>query len=328
MPPRFRNRPVLGRPREQPMFVLAGFPPSISNATRKILETAHRPGCRVIHVPSGERDTNLYSKNYVNQLLEAVAGFTVRKRRNDKNGVVSPASIVLFYVPSEDEDLLLFEFDFWAFPIPLFELSERGLNGKTLRHSTEAIENALRRAMSPNGIVKTEAAAIANRVKTSNERDYVRLPPRNFKVKGLGKLSDLFLQMRRGERKWNEKAAELVSKPYNKETLPRLPEAKTRYAFQDDRNIIFLQPHPTAYHGRTREMDDFDAEAAKQTLRSLYRFGAPLEQGFHHDAQKEHGAKLDREIFECCVEGDVRVRGPHANIYPDDFIRGESKQKV
>ena len=60
----------------------------------------------------------------------------------------------------------------------------------------------------------------------------------------------------------------------------------------------------------------------------LYRFGAPLPDGFHHDVQKRNGQDMKRVVFDCSVDGPVFVSGSYANVYPNDFVRARDKQKI
>lgn len=78
---------------------------------------------------------------------------------------------------------------------------------------------------------------------------------------------------------------------------------------------------------RSQRMDA-GLEEISRLLRALYRFGGPLKNGLHHDAQRRDGTKLERCEFDCDVAGRVTVTGSHANVYPTDFIRGEVKQKI
>jgi hypothetical protein len=62
--------------------------------------------------------------------------------------------------------------------------------------------------------------------------------------------------------------------------------------------------------------------AVQDFLRSTYRFGAPLPDGLHHDAQLEWGKEFDKMPFDCSRKGTIQISGTHANIYANDFVRG------
>ena len=55
-------------------------------------------------------------------------------------------------------------------------------------------------------------------------------------------------------------------------------------------------------------------------MRSVFRFGVPLINGYHHDVQFA-GHALSGQTFECSREGFVQLNSNYANIYPNDFVR-------
>ena len=131
----------------------------------------------------------------------------------------------------------------------------------------------------------------------------------------------LFWEMRIRQRAWADRFNELVPREFNSETLKKLHGEKTQMCFQDHRRLVFFQPHSTAFHGVEWEREKIEPNSARRILRSLYRFGAALPQGFQHDAQREGGNYLDREVFDCDQNGSIVVSGSHANVYANDVVR-------
>jgi hypothetical protein len=92
--------------------------------------------------------------------------------------------------------------------------------------------------------------------------------------------------------------------------------------FRDARNVIFPCARANEHHGQPPEISpESDLAVLQVFLRSVYRFGTPLPDGFHHDAQLERGHHFDRMSFDCSREGQIQVTASHANIYPDDYVR-------
>jgi hypothetical protein len=62
---------------------------------------------------------------------------------------------------------------------------------------------------------------------------------------------------------------------------------------------------------------------SEQLLRGAFRFGCPLDAGFHHDVQFEGARGLDAVVLSCTQRGSVRSKSDYVNIYPNDIIRGK-----
>ena len=111
--------------------------------------------------------------------------------------------------------------------------------------------------------------------------------------------------------------------------MPRLPSGQTRRAFKDHRDLVFLTAHPTAFDGKAREVEDRASENELLIrMKGLYRFGAALPNGFHHDVQFEHGRDLDGVELDCVGTGVVRAFGSHVNVFANDFVRGDKRTKI
>jgi hypothetical protein len=92
--------------------------------------------------------------------------------------------------------------------------------------------------------------------------------------------------------------------------------------YRDARDVVFPCARPSALHGPLPQIDTPDAVSALQYfLRSAYRFGTPLPDGFHHDAQLERGRHFREMKFQCTRNGSILVSASHVNIYPNDYVR-------
>lgn len=155
-------------------------------------------------------------------------------------------------------------------------------------------------------------------------RDFLQklLPPRNFLLDG-SDLASVFRQFRQGARNWVDRLEELGPTALTNDDIPkRISPKKTERIFVDARGMAFPIAHPTAYDGLPREIDlDAEEYAVTSALRSLYRFGAPLPRGLHHDAQHSDGSDLGGSTFHCDQRGTFSAQGNYANVYPNDFVR-------
>lgn len=318
------------------MFVLAGLPKSLHNRAGLILRDLTQQDIKYVGIPSSERDGALYPENLISILVQATAGFTIRRRVNGTEQQSVPSSIMLLYVPSVDDEFLLRRFDFAVFPIPLHELALRDATGRQFRHSEKALTETLRRAMDPAGPVRQNLHIIKERIARLSDAEPFLLPPRNFHLERDKRIASLFEAFRRGERQWADRIPELCPQSLKKDNFSRLEKNETRKVFIDYRKLIFLKAHSTAYDGATRETEEGKRYGPPEDperdlllkLKGLYRFGAPLPNGFHHDVQREQGKTLEGVEFECARSGQVRGRASHANIYTNDFVRIERKENI
>lgn len=122
----------------------------------------------------------------------------------------------------------------------------------------------------------------------------------------------------RGKARYLRRCAET----FNSEMLPRfLKPGEHQQIFRDARGIAFPSARSTEFHGAYQLNPSDDVDKLGELLRSVYRFGASVPQGLHHDAQFEYGRNFDQVEFECSKEGAIKVTGSHANIYPNDYVR-------
>ena len=323
-----RRRIPAGSGTSAPMFVLAGLPPEVHNFAKSFLEGI-RSTAIVVGAPSPQRDGALYPKSLVETLLRATASFAFRRRTKGPEVPLTPKSITLLYVPACDDERLLRAFDFAVWTGALSALAAYGEGGRQLRHNRAALEAALREAAGSNGWSKHEMDQISQRINRLSDREALLLSPRNYHLRE-AELGRLFLDYRRGLRPVGDRFADLHSVDLTCEDLPRrLGAEEVRHAYVDDREVAFLTAHPTAYHGTVREVEENTPQPQIHSLlRSLYRFGAALPCGFHHDAQPSDGTSFDKFHFFCDEDGDVEISGTHANIYSNDFVRASTKTKI
>ena len=322
--PRKRRRSVIPRG-AQSMIVIAGLPKATHQQSVDKLGDRF-PEAIVVGAPSPLSDGALYSEQTIASIIRAAGEFAIRRRTNGPNQPSAPAKIALLYVPAPDDECLLRAFDFSILPAPLATLAIRNEQGRQRRHILDDVHHAHVEAWSPAGPVREALNNVVRRLAYQSDNEALLLPPRNFLVNGRD-LVPIFQAYRRGERLWTDRLIDYGPVKLNHENIGRIEAGKTRHAFVDHRGMSFLIAHPTAYHAPQRQLDDAGLSEIKSALRSLYRFGGALPSGIHHDAQRDDGSPLCGAEFYCDQEGHVRAEGTHANIYPDDFVRAETKNR-
>ncbi|MDO8410660.1 MAG: hypothetical protein Q7S93_11445 [Phenylobacterium sp.] len=302
-------------------FVIAGLPKAALEEAQAALE--HRfPLVAFFGSPSRHADGALYSPEVVGKLLEEVAGFAIRRRRSAPPNQAWPATITLLYVPSADQEHLLSAFDFSVMPAPMAALEAYNEAGIQHRHDPKAVIAAAAEAMSAASASKQALDEVKQRVnRLLNDGEVLLLPPDNFHL-GDRRLRALFDAYRRGDRAPTDRFPELKTVQLTKDDIKWLG-GDVRHAHVDTRGNAFLNAHPTAYDGGTWEVDEAEAERTKlsEILRSLYRFGAALPDGFHHDVQSRDGSPFKNELFDCSRRGERAFTAQYVNIYPDDVVR-------
>ncbi|WP_143255430.1 hypothetical protein [Brevundimonas sp. ZS04] len=280
--------------------------------------------------PARQEDGVLYPPDMIEKLLHEVADFAIRRRSSGKLSDPAPRSIILAYVPAADDERLMSAFDFSVMPAPLAALAAYGGDkGRQYRHSADAAFLAVEDALGERGIPKLNLDEVKQRVaRLANDSEVLLLPPENFRLHDRDRLSTLFRSYRRGERVAADRFPELQTQRLSSADIRRLGE-DVRHCHVDADKRAFLMAHPAAYDGSEWELEEEKAKAAaiKPVLRSLYRFGAPLPDGFHHDVQFADGSAFANSSFDCLRNGLVRYTCPYVNVYPDDFVRpGKAKR--
>lgn len=307
------------------LFLIAGIPHPLNVRIEESLRNIEGTSAKVVTVSSVSHDGPLYRNSTVQSLLRSAGQFSVKRLGSQAaDAPPRPRRMALFYVPASDDHLLLKAFDYFIFPVPLRELAEFDELGHQKRHDRISCERAVAAALEM--YARELVTLIQPRIEGRRSTEQLLLPPQNFHLPHQV-IGSFFLELTRRTRSWGDAAlAEVESEVFEHEQLPKFLRPQERLAmFRDARNVIFPCARATQLHWRLPELGpNSEVELFQDFLRSTYRFGAPLPDGFHHDAQLEWGNEFDRMQFDCSREGRIEVSGSHANIYPNDFIRAEN----
>lgn len=319
------RRRVVERPGPQPLLVVAGLPLAVYRRATETFQ-ARFPDTIVMGAPARKADGSLYPAVYLESLLRAVAGFTARRR---SNGPVqpSPASVTLFYVPSNDQEQLLAAFDFFAMPVPLEQLAKWSNHGRQLRHDCGFCEQEMVAAYKPTSEGRKALNEVTRRLGYESDNESLLLPPKNFLTEE-GCLASIFRQFRNGQRSWSDRLKELGPTDLTHDDVPRrIAPKQTRHPYVDVRGLAYFIANKAAYDGNVWETDEVaPIEELTMAMKSLYRFGASIPQGLHHDVQRRDGTDLRNAKFRCATKGLISSAEGYANIYPNDFVRVKSYQ--
>lgn len=302
------------------LFLLAGLPNPLHQRIEAFFQSIAGANAKIIAHSSGSYDGNLYKKNNVEVLLSAAARFAIRRLKNRSDDQSArPRRIALFYVPAHDDNLLLSAFDFFVFPVPLRDLANFDEHGKQLRHQRQSCEEAVRQGMN---VYKQELVGLVQqRIESRKSSEALILPPRNFHLEGQ-RARDSFSELTRGTRPWNNAfPAEVSPEHFDNGRLPFLRHQETQMIYKDSRGVVFPCARASEAHGGTEFDHEAKVEVLRDVLQRIYRFGAALPTGFHHDAQFEAGRPFKDMAFECSKNGQLSVTASHANIYPNDYVR-------
>lgn len=303
------------------LFLLAGLPNPLHTRVQEFLQNLAGRHAKVIAISSPTFDGLLYHQRTVDALLKGAAQYAVRRLKNRSDDQTArPRRIVLFYVPAEDDQRLLATFDFFVFPVPLRQLATFDEGGNQRRHKREVCELVIRKGMEV--YTQNHVGSVQRRIESRKSHEPLLLPPANFHLPDQ-RLKQAFCELTRGARTWgNVMPAGIVAEMFDRKMLPEfLDHQERRLIFRDARGVVFPCARATELHG-VQEIDpQAEVSILREVLRSTYRFGTSLPQGFHHDAQLENGRHFNQISFECSRNGDLQVTGSHVNIYPNDFVR-------
>jgi hypothetical protein len=306
------------------LFLLAGLPHPLHSRIEEFFQNVAGKHAKVIATPSPSYDGLLYREKTVKGLLTASAQFAVRRLKNRSDDqAVRPRRIALFYVPAEDDELLLRAFDFFVFPIPLRDLSTFDEHGNQGRHQRGVCETAIRKGIEV--YARDLVGMLQGRIESRKSHEPLLLPPSNFHLNEQ-RLRHAFCELTRGTRAWVNAMPEAVNpQTFDHEMLPDfLDHQERQLMFRDSRNVVFPCARPTQLHGAQEIDPAAEVPLLRELLRTTYRFGASLPQGFHHDAQLEGGRHFNQARFDCSREGELSVTASHVNIYPNDYVRPAS----
>jgi len=303
------------------LFLLAGLPNPLHIRIEAFLQGLAGTNSKVIASPSPSHAGLIYKKSTVDTLLTAGARFAIRRLKNRSDDQSArPRRIVLFYVPSDDDCLLLAAFDFFVFPVPLRDLAKFDATGHQVRHQRTACEDAVQKGMD---VYSRELVGIVQqRVESRRSSEPLLLPPLNFHLKEQ-RARDAFYELTRGMRAWENALADgITPEMFDHKRLPDfLGHQETQLIYKDTRGVVFPCCRASEPHGGKKFDHDAEVDVLRDLLQSTYRFGAILPPGFHHDAQFEGGRHFKTTSFQCSREGELSVTATHANIYPNDYVR-------
>lgn len=303
------------------LFLLAGIPHPLHSRVEEFFQNVAGNHAKVIATPSPSYDGTLYREKTVQVLLTAGARFAVRRLKNrSADQAARPRRIALFYVPAEDDELLLRGFDFFVFPVPLRDLATFDDHGNQRRHQREACEAAILGGMEV--YTRDLVGLLQRRIESRKSGEPLLLPPANFHVDDQ-RLRQAFGQLTRGVRAWANAMPESVSpQMFDHEMLPDfLDHNERQLIFRDTRNVVFPCARPGEFHAAQEIDPAAELRSLRELLRATYRFGMSLPQGFHHDAQFEAGRHFNQTRFDCSRQGELSVTASHVNIYPNDYVR-------
>jgi len=303
------------------LFLLAGLPNPIHTRTEQFFQALTGPNTKVIASAGQSFDDAIYKQRTVDVLLSAAARFAIRRLKNRSDDQSArPRRIVLFYVPAYDDELLLNAFDFIVFPVPLRELAKFDDFGNQMRHQRAACEAAVRWGLE---VYRRELIGVVEkRVESRKSHEPLLLPPLNFHLPGQ-RAKQSFSELTRGVRTWDNPLPQgMAPELFDRERLPDfLRYQETQLIYQDTRGVAFPCARAYEAHGATEFDPNADVAALRDILQSMYRFGAALPSGFHHDAQFERSRSFRATPFVCSRNGDLSVTATHASIYPNDYVR-------
>jgi hypothetical protein len=304
------------------LLLLAGLPHPLHSRIEEFLKELAGVYSKVIAVSSASHDGPLYRKHPVASLLRAAADFSIRRLKNRGNDQPPrPRRIVLFYVPADDDQQLLSAFDFFVFPVPLRDLADFDEAGHQKRHNRVVCEQAIQKAFE---VYSCELiGSLQPRIESRRSSEPLLLPPLNFHLPQR-KLQQAFCELTRRTRTWENAMPDgIVPEMFDREQLPEfLRHQERQVIFRDARDVIFPCARANELHGQLPDVQpESDLTVLQDFLRSVYRFGTPLPDGFHHDAQLEGGRHFHNMSFDCSRNGPISVTASHANLYPNDYIR-------
>jgi hypothetical protein len=317
-----RALPVAAQPSTNAidLFLLAGFPNPLHTRAEEFLQTLAGSHSKAVATAFPSYDGALYREKSVQTLFTAGARFAVRRLKNRSDDQSArPRRIALFYIPADNDELLIRAFDFFVFPVPLRDLSTYDEGGMQRRHLRQECERAIHKAMET--YARILVGSLQGRIESRKSHEPLLLPPVNFHLPD-ERLKRAFYELTRGTRAWGNTMPEtIVAETFDNEKLPYfLRPQEHQVIFKDARGVVYPCSRATEMHGVQGMDPDADAPILREILRSTYRFGTSLPQGFHHDAQFEHGRHFDNTRFDCSQKGECYVSGSHANIYPNDFV--------
>ncbi len=301
------------------MIVLAGLPFPNCAAVGEFVEHNYANRPKVVFQGSDGDDGNLYRQSTVEALIRAVNSYAQRQKKAGE-ALAMPDHVILAYVPGGGEEYLLSEFEFFVFPIALRRLADFDHYGRQLRHDQRIAKDNVLSYLQDTG---NEFSELKRKLSTPSEREPLILPPNNFAPTKSTRMANVFAELYRRRPLWNGAPNEIQTTKVSNAELRKLSPGVSKMVFKDSRGLLF--PVDRSHHGRARQLpDDASIQQRKLFLRSCFRFGVRLTEGFHHDVQFP-GRSLGGVQFECSDLGSIPVEGTHANVYPNDHVGTKNK---
>jgi hypothetical protein len=226
----------------------------------------------------------------------------------------------LAYVPAPDEERLLTEFDFFVFPVRLSRLAAYDENGRQYRHDRELAEEYVVASLTT---ALREFIEVKRRLSSISDREPLFLPPQNFRVSDSERVAGTFKSMVRQSTLWADPFTDIRRVSVTNQDLPNhVRPGAHKQVLADNRGLLF--PSDPSRHGLERELPrDSSPQERKLFMRSRFRFGVRLDDGYHHDVQYLR-RDLGGAIFECPRGGNRVLRSNYANVYPNDYVRASN----
>ncbi|MCY4585473.1 MAG: hypothetical protein OXB98_05485 [Bryobacterales bacterium] len=315
-----RNRPGLKQKDEVPLVLLAGLPHPICSRVAESVKTSPSLKARVIHQASPSHGKQLYSKDTVEMLIKAVSHY-VWRQLNSHPDPQRPQHLLLAYVPASDEEYLLSEFEFFAFPVRLNRMAGYDASGRQYRHD---LDHAKRYVVSSLEKASRQfLTSFKRRLASVSDQEPLFLPPGNFRISKTERMSDIFRTLQQTDSWSNPIDCVRKVKVTSDDLCKSVPTGANKFVLSDFRSLLF--PYGRMFHGRPPKLSENSShEERKHFMRSWFRFGVPLLGGFHHDVQFA-GRPLKGVQFECSRKGCLKLSCSHANVYPNDYVRPAQK---
>src|SRR5579872_6462225 len=161
------------------LFLLAGLPHPLHSRVERFFQSVAGNNAKVIATPSPSYDGLLYREKTVQALLTAGAQFAVRRLKNRSDDQSArPRRIALFYVPAENDDVLLGAFDFFVFPVAFRDLTKICDRGNSRRQQREACEAAILGGI--EAFARDLVGLLQRRIESRKSHEPLLLQPTNF----------------------------------------------------------------------------------------------------------------------------------------------------
>jgi hypothetical protein len=321
-----------GPPGPSPLLVVAGLPQATAKIAAATVTNNAGTRWRAVAGAFSNNDDAIYgSTGSITDLLFTTCAFATIGAK-DADGVTNPSRIAVAYVAAEGSDRLWDGFGHAAWPLPLVKPDWDLTKRQHWRFDIETVNVLLDRALHS---AETEFAETTRlRLEARRPEDVLLLPGRNFHLAQDERLAARYRAFVRGELEVGQLEAEVRVERFPYERLAKFYERTggrgKRFAV-DQRGLVFAKSH-YGQHGGHHDMGasaQFSQAVLRRELEGRFRFGTPLDPpGFQHDVQREGGAELVRERFDCTDKGPIEVTADHVNVFSNDVVTARYVKKV